>query len=69
MLYCPVNGGQVVSLLKQASDKEYAFIYYELFVQVKGIAAEVVVGVGAYYGVEGLRCKGQAGGIRLYGTI
>ena len=36
MLYCPVNGGQVVSLLKQASDKEYAFIYYELFVQVKG---------------------------------
>ena len=27
MLYCPVNGGQVVSLLKQASDKEYAFIY------------------------------------------
>ena len=31
MLYCLVNGGQVFSLLKQASDKEYAFIYYELY--------------------------------------
>lgn len=41
----------------------------QLFVQVKGIAAEVVVGVGAYYGVEGLRCKGRPVASAFMGTI
>ena len=67
MLYCPVNGGQVVSLLKQASDKEYAFIYYELFVQVKGGLQYYAVHVNIR-----LVCAAE-GGVRsecyMYGTV
>ena len=54
-------------MLKQASDKEYAFIYYELFVQVKGGLQYYAVHVNIR-----LVCAAE-GGVRsecyMYGTI